>query len=399
MLDFSRVATQIDSMISQIKAGAGQRRENLSRALGLMCDDSLDFEKLKRKVALSAGKTTFLVAGLVETPDSHFTAPVVPCDHTVLATDGSQIDVDRHQTARCYLINIGRIRLDYGSKPDAMLDNVPQLCADDKDMVISNGIKEQIIEGQLLGIRRGIEELRQLVEMSQEIAQPALALVDGSLILWGLSGKEYPDFVLEELLDKGYLKHLNQMQKLSQERELALASYISFPRSTDVVNTLRVALCPHEVSDCDKYCGKIAIGKRPCDSVACVQDRDIFSNKLEDGERSALFMTQSKIVEKRYGAQRIYFFYLKTEDEIARVEIPEWVAADKPKLGLTHTLILDQCRRGQGYPVALAEAHEQAVVTGADREIFQQMVEMWLTGEHMVSTTSAKSRSKRTRWV
>ena len=87
------------------------------------------------------------------------------------------------------------------------------------------------------------------------------------------------------------------------------------------------------------------------------------------------------------------------DDEIARVEIPQWVAQDENLLNLTHSLVLDQCRRGQGYPVALAEAHEQAVVTGADRESFWQLVESLLIGEHLPTPTSAKSFSKRTRWV
>ncbi|GAH84205.1 unnamed protein product, partial [marine sediment metagenome] len=68
-------------------------------------------------------------------------------------------------------------------------------------------------------------------------------------------------------------------------------------------------------------------------------------------------------------------------------------------LNLAHALILDQCRRGQGYPVALSEAHEQAVVTGADRETFWQLVESLLVDEHLPSPSSAKSQSKRTRWV
>jgi len=75
------------------------------------------------------------------------------------------------------------------------------------------------------------------------------------------------------------------------------------------------------------------------------------------------------------------------------------VAADDSLLKLVHTLVLDQCRRGQGYPVALSEAHEKAVVTTADRENFWQLVESSLSEEHLPSPGSAKSRSKRTRWV
>ena len=81
------------------------------------------------------------------------------------------------------------------------------------------------------------------------------------------------------------------------------------------------------------------------------------------------------------------------------VEIPQWVAKDESLLNLTHGLILDQCQRGLGYPVALSEAHEKAVVTTADREEFWQLVESLMVEEKMPTPTSAKSFSKRTRWV
>jgi len=133
--------------------------------------------------------------------------------------------------------------------------------------------------------------------------------------------------------------------------------------------------------------------------VAGVQDRELFSDILGQGERSALFISQSSIVQKHYGVHQVYFFYLRVDDEIARVEIPRWVAMDEELLNLVHALVLDQCQRGQGYPVALSEAHEKAVVTGADRENFWQLVESSLVEEHLPSLTSAKSQSKRTRWV
>ena len=76
-----------------------------------------------------------------------------------------------------------------------------------------------------------------------------------------------------------------------------------------------------------------------------------------------------------------------------------WVALDEDLLGLCHSLVLDQCRRGQGYPVALGEAHEQAVVTGADRDNFWQLVESMMVDERLPNLSSAKSQSKRTRWL
>jgi len=90
---------------------------------------------------------------------------------------------------------------------------------------------------------------------------------------------------------------------------------------------------------------------------------------------------------------------LRLDDEVARIEIPKWVADDQVLLEQMHCVVLDQCRRGQGYPVALSEAHEQAVVTIGDRQNFWQLVEAGLVEEDMPTPTTGKSRSKRMRWV
>ncbi len=399
-LDLAKIAQQVEKMVASLRASGKERQQRLKQALSVLTSKDTNLDKLRKRIALS--KTTWLVAEPVDGLCQHYKMPPAPEGFTVIATDGSHIDVDRHQLTKCYLINIGGVTLDYGTNPGAVLDSFPHLYSDDEDLVIAppgaNG-RGQPVEGTLLGIKRGVEECRHLASLAAELPAggPVLALLDGSLILWGLVSKDYPEFVTQALLDKGFLRYLDQMRRL--KIRLGVASYISFPRSTDVVNALRVAICPHEVPDCDRYCDKISWGKRECDSVAGVIDRELFLNLLDEGERSALFISQSSIVKKRYGVHRVYFFYLKVDDEIARIELPEWVAMDEGRLSLVHTLILDQCRRGHGYPVALAEAHEQAVITGADRENFQQLVEMLMAEEHLPTTASAKSRSKRTRWV
>jgi hypothetical protein len=401
-LDLTKVALQVAGMVARLKAGGAERQKRLNHALDVLRDKSIDLDRLRKKIEDSTGKTTWLVAGLVDGLDQHYKASSTPTEFTVIATDGSHIDVDRHKSTRCYLLNIGSVILHYGTQPRAALDSFPCLYFGDEDLVIApTGIKGrgQPIEGVLLGIKRSIEECHQLAKLAAELPHgiPTLALLDGSLILWGLAGQVYPEFVTEALLDKGFLTYLDDIRMQNNGKKLALASYISFPRSTDVVNVLRVAICPHDPPDCDRYC--LPGQKRDCDAVAGVQDRELFSDILGQGERSALFTSQSSIVQKHYGLHQVYFFYLNVDDEIARVEVPRWVAMDESLLNLVHALVLDQCQRGQGYPVALSEAHEKAVVTGADRENFWQLVESSLIEEHLPSPTSAKSQSKRTRWV
>jgi hypothetical protein len=396
-LDLTKVAGQVIAMVAGLRDRRGEDEKRLRFALETLGDEAIDLDALKKKIAV--GRTTWLVADIVEGLNKRYPLPPAPPDFTVLAADGSHIDVDRHQSTRCYLINIGSVVIRYGSRPDASLASSPRLHSGDKDLAITppGGGREQPVEGTVLGAKRSVEECQCLAGLAAEMppGSDALALLDGTLILWGLEA--YPDFVTDALLHGGLLKCLDAMKKLNKDRRLSLASYISFPRSTDVVNVLRVAVCPSDIPDCDKQCppGKA----RDCDTLAGVRDRDLFMNLLDGGERSALFISPSKIVKEHYNGHGVYFFYLRVEDEIARIEVPQWVAENADLLNLTHSLVFDQCRRGQGYPVALSEAHEQAVVTGADRENFRELVESTLIEEHLPTAASGKSLSKRTRWV
>ena len=399
-LDLSKLIGQIADLAASLKLKEGERQAKLEFALKTLKSSAADINGLKQKV--EASKSTWLVAGLKESIDLGQTAPGCPDDFMVLASDGSHIDVDRHQSAHCFLINIGMAQLQYGGNPDAQLLNFPSLYFKDGDVAITSADdgRQIPIEGQLLGIKRSIEECRWLAERVNEmdVDLPLVALLDGSLILWRLAEQIYPDFVIRELLLDGLLKYLSQLRELSRRRRLAVASYISFPRSTEIVNLLRLAICPHLPVDCDRYCSGKFDG-RECDVVGGLLDRDLFARLLTPGQRSALFSSRSSVVVKYYGANEVNFFYVRLDGEVARVEVPLWVAENEKLVGLVHSTIWDQCRRGLGYPVALSEAHEQAVVNVADREQFWRLVEQVLSEDGIFLESSAKMQSKRARWI
>lgn len=400
-LDLNQLAAQIDGMAASLKAEEENWKGCLGRALEILHLQSADLDSLRRKIESS--RTSWLVAGVsVQLVGSLQPSPC-PSDFAVIASDGSHIDVDRHSPARCYLINIGSATLLYGQNPDAILRSQPTLYASKQDLTIADplGSGEQSVEGGLLGIKRAVAECLALAELGEELSPefPTVALLDGSLIMWGLAGHAYPEYVRTELLENSFLPALDRIKEVSQKTGLALASYISLPRSTDVVNALRVAICPHDPPDCDRHCPRSSpSSKRGCDAVAGVRDRDLFNALLEPGERSATFLSRSSVVRDYYGNHEVCFFYLKADEEIARVEFPRWVE-ERGLVDLVHALILDQCRRGQGYPVVLSESHEQAVVTSADREQFRHLVELALAEHRLPTTTSEKNRSKRTRWI
>ncbi|HAS04937.1 MAG TPA: nuclease [Dehalococcoidia bacterium] len=400
-LDLDRIAPQVEEMTEHIDAEDASRQKHLAKAMSVLCDNSFNLDDLKNKI--ESGKISWMPAEPVESLSNKYTTEKPPANFTILATDGSQIDIDRHHSTRYYLINIGSIYLEYGESADARLESTPQLYFDKKDLVMTSpdgSNREVAIEGTLLGIKRDIEEFKYLTRMAVSLKAdiPALLLADGTLIRWTLMSKDIPEFIVSEFLEKGFLKCLDEIKEISEKKSIALASYISYPRSSDLVGTIRIAICPYNPVNCDKCRRENPNGAYPCNTVDGVQDKDLFLTLLESGERSALFISRSSIQE-RYGMHRIYFYYVKIDDEIARIEIPEWIARNDTLLNLTHTLILDQCQRGHGYPVALSEAHEQAVVTAADRQNLQTLVEAFLSEKNIDINTSAKSFSKRTRWI
>ncbi len=77
------------------------------------------------------------------------------------------------------------------------------------------------------------------------------------------------------------------------------------------------------------------------------------------------------------------------------MEIPAWVAQDESMVNRIATYIYDQCTKGGGYPVGLAEAHEQAVVKGPDREFFYHLLTKMSIARKRGVVTSQKAQRKR----
>jgi hypothetical protein len=106
---------------------------------------------------------------------------------------------------------------------------------------------EEPITGPLMGMLRTVQELERLAQAARDCPpeHSALALVDGSLVLWGLSGQGFRPFVRDAIIRDSLLVALDRIQELAQSRQLPLEAYVSLPRSAEVVNAVRLGLCPH----------------------------------------------------------------------------------------------------------------------------------------------------------
>ncbi len=361
---------------------------------------SLEADALRDKINRVQERVPWLVAlPTDEPPGATFPLPPVPRDHTVVATDGSHMAPDRHSPVRFIVLNLGLVHMRYGARPAARLHSRGYLWYREEEThhAAPDGTLYPI-EGALLGVEMALQELEALAELAREAEPPALALRDGSLIFWPIQNEDPP---LQDLL----LPRVRRALRAFHDLGIPVASFISYPGARDLVNSLRIWLCGH--CQKDRECGQCTVCTHEaatfCRWLRPVRDRTLLESILQPGERSAIFESTSALLERYQDPDgvdhRILFFYVHTGREIARVEAPAWVMETPAYRDLVHAVVVDQCYRGGGYPPALQEAHEQAVITAGDRQMVQTLVEQELARLGIPYTRSMKDWSKRLRGI
>ena len=398
-LRLDQVYGQVAAMSAALTTSRDDLTQRLERAVSEWGSTWSDRDRVRGKV--ESAKTSWLLARPLEAPGNHPMPDLALERWRVIATDGSQIEVSRHEIASCYLVNVGEVVLDYGDEPGAVLTSNPSLYFEPEHLYPIYGDEERAADGAIVGAVRDTQEFHRLAELAKEADRPAVALVDGTLILWrdetnprGLANLS-PDDVKKQRLDA-----MLELFEAGEQAGVPVVGYVSSPGGSDVVNSLKVLICPEHPVDCDRCpftpqgVRPTSITTKPCDAVLRVTDATLFRRLLNDGERSPLFWSGAPVLEA-YGRHRVAFCYLDAGDEIARLEVPAYVAESPELMNLAHWAALDQARRGRGYPVALAEAHEQAIVRWADREAFFRLVASRFVREGHRVVLSAKQLRKR----
>jgi len=326
--------------------------------------------------------------------DLQQTFSVGPIEHpyTVLGVDGSQIYPDRHISgAGCCLINVGGILIEYDavsrvqtfSKPEVLL--LEQLTAGDE---------QEAATPEMVDFTREARELATMLQQargyraqnSSASSTMPICLVDGSLIFWQLEGSS--PAVKKRFLDA----YLGVLDACYQERIL-VAGYISFPRSKELINLIKLGLCRFKMANCIPC--HSAYTTFPCETADQWLDSQLVHAYVPPWHRTILFASSSKIIKHYPSHLAPHFLYLNVGKEVARVEIPRWIAYDETALTQTLSVIVDQVQKGQGFPVVLAEAHEQAVVKGSDREFFYHLIAKICMAQHKPVSWSQKSLTKK----
>lgn len=390
MLDLQKLMGQMQGMSEQLQREAQQLTGKLDHAETIFHQAAVNQAKLCECSQQFRDRKIFNCAEPVEPLSQRQAITPITAPHIVVATDGSQIAPSRHEIAYCYLINIGRVAIFYNSGIYPLLDHLPEVFYKTEDLYKARqwGIQTE----QWMTLRRTVAENVALVNLAIETRSrsplPMLAFSDGALIHWEFD--DIPAEARSQLLPN----IIAAWDNLKLQR-IPLAGYISAPRAAEATNFLRLQLCPFEQPDCTTHCGEKTLDFAPCSQLQPLRDGALWQRLLKVGECSPLWQSQARILQE-YGEHHIYFCYLHVGTEIARIEMPAWTALDSELRSQALQIILAQVQKGYGYPVALAEAHNQAVVTSSDRRRFfaileQQMVK---SGLRNVTTSYKESRKR-----
>lgn len=393
-LDLLEISTQVRDMASLLverRADEQRRLRLLEDMLARYCDQWEELaqlaETVQERVAVPTGPL-----------DERLPAPRRLSTYTAMASDGAEMDPDRHGgVGEFYLINIGRARIPYG-QPERQVElrSTSKVGYTDDELYIVDprDARRQVpMRDRHLDALRTVEELRALAELAEsERAEtpgaetPCIALVDGTLLFSVL--EERPrDF----LRDRFYTDFVAQLERLRRAR-VPVAAYASRSRGTDIVHLFR-AVCGVTPNACE-----VCTGAQTC-ALRGLTDAHLIGRGLERWERSGVFRVRSNVHDPFYGGHRVYFFLLATGDEIARIEVPEWVARDARMVAQLHAALVDQCEKGFGYPAVLARADDRAVISLGDRGVLEGLVNQALARQGVIGRPSAKLSRKQVRTV
>lgn len=293
-------------------------------------------------------------------------------DYTVISVDGSQIYPDRHEGSSCTLINTGTTRLTYCAQQGyAYFASEPYIYTvqDYQDYPMP-----WWVDAQRYGLELEDGYTASMIERKRLKHVPILYLIDGSLLFWHLKSKER--LKITEYFVQWYISLL---EKFYQER-IYIAGYTSCPQSRSLIQILCYYNQIKNKSKCiDKY----------------MLDVHIISAYVSTYERTIIFTDYTNIANWFPEHLRPCFIYIKTPHEIVRLEAPQWLIQDNVAFDQVCAMIINQIKKGAGYPVVLAEAHQQAVITEHDRMLFYRMIDKIGEPKNLYRNTSKKLNGKK----
>jgi hypothetical protein len=364
-LDYQQVRQQVQALGEQAPLRARHLKELYQRAADLLsrhADDPAALRQRVQTVARLYDPNLRCALPALEAPEplnAHTPLPPLPAQAEILAADGSQIAPDRHAEVSYALINIGVVQMRIGLPAPPLVSVQSQLLYDE-DLRTNGGTLTE----EQISLKRDLAERSLLAELVDESDVQVITFTDGPLELWGTNdGAGGGEF--ERSLEQ-YHAVLTELHRCGA----ATAGYVDKPFANLVVRLLEVASLPESQ----------LVNVKNSHPLLGVLDKELFRDLLAPGERSAVFAMQSRAAPRYRDHLALHFFYLNVGRDghpwLARVEIPAWVAQDRPMLDDLHAVLIQQCRilGNRPYPYLLHRAHEAAVVTLEEKDQVTQMI-------------------------
>lgn len=340
------------------------------------------------KEQVEEAESSFLLPSWQEPLHTKYTLKPIDQPYLVLGVDGSQVYPDRHQRHIAFsLINIGGMSINYESPNPVSVFSEPELIP----LQMKNPENDLVgITAQWIDHYREARELEVAVELALELKRTSdtlpFVLLDGSLIFWQLEACNEHDKVF--FLEK-YMQALRQLA----DAKIPYASYISLPQSKELVHLVKLSLCRFKRANCIPC--HHAYQVFPCEIVDTFTDIFLLSRWLDKNERTLFFKSNSHIIKKYPVQLAPSFTYLSSSHEIGRIELPEWLMQETELCEKMLSIIADQIDKGSGYPLILAEAHEQAVIKNDDKIFFYELLSQHAIKGQTALEYSAKSLKKK----
>ena len=305
--------------------------------------------------------------------DETFAVDLNQDNYKILGIDGSQIYPDKHQGINCFLLNIGIASFSYAQQSSVFLKSFPSI-------YFENDAECEITIDNINYLRTQLEFLKGF-ELSQihkdNIRDPFVFLFDGPLYFWYLENKP-------ENIKKRFLSSYVSILNLFYSKKIPIIGFLSAPKNKDIINLIKVGIT-QKIIDLGYECNT---------NFQFTSDMDFVSFFLKPYSRTALFKLTSNLSMHYPEHLRPCYCYINFGEEIARIEFPYWLTQDI-NFEKYLNILVDQCKKGAGYPVALSEAHEQAVVKSFDREFFFAALNKISSQSNHMIKFSQKSMKKR----
>ncbi len=356
----------IKKRLEGFSAQAGQYKERITERKAVLAELIMMYADRLDEVIVRFNRAAEVVPRLrcavpVDEPlDAVIPMGEAPEVYTVLAADGSQINPSRHTRVPFCVINIGVVTMHVGSGEAPEIFTQSELL--DYEGVFSPG-GGMISEGSV-ALMRDFGERSAMMELAEDVQSPALAMIDGPL-----------ELIREPRESAGFSKILDQYLDILmkyRDRDLALLGYIDKSQS-DLVGRLLELMT---LSDADLQ----AYHQRERRFTG-VGDGHLMSQLLQNpGERSAIFAIHSQSAQHFRNDLALHFFYLNVgkadQPHLARVEVPQWVAADRDFVGMLQAVLTEQAKvlGTRPYPYLLHRAHEEALVTLSEHQHVEEMI-------------------------